>query len=375
MPAKKRAVLYPYDLESFPLLQGMDHFKEYRITDVVSPPGWGLTGCSAGSIYGIKDNLTVASDFQETLKNCDAVIFVDSCVKLDYTKSIRPKIFEAIAAGKDIVCTMVLQENQMEEIRSSIEEKGLNFVYGHHYGELKSTAAGFTQNYSLREPKAPVILVAGNGERANKFAIQLSLRERFLKAGYKIIQIGSKSYCELLGFNSFPQFMYDPAIHDTGKIVLFNQFINVLDKEENPDAIIIGVPGGTMPYNEKFHNHFGMLNYMVSQAISPDFVIYSTLYEDYPVDYYERIKVSAKYKFGYEINCFNLASTKINWQATFGKDSVQYMNLDQAFVKDKLSKQQNKNIPIFNALDDASMTAMFAFTIGSLEHNGQAISV
>lgn len=375
LTAKKRAILYPYDLESFPLIRNLELVEKYELVDVISPAGWGFIGRNAGGIYGVETKLTVKNDFEEALENCEAVIFTGSYIELDYERLIKPKILAAIHGRKDVICTMKLSEMQVEEIRNQIGQKDLEFIYNYNISEIKKSDSQVIKDYSLKEPKAPVILVMGNGERANKFDIQLSLRRLFLKNNYKISQIGSKDYCELFGFHSFPQFMYNCNHDDVDKILLLNQYINLLDKREKPDVIIIGVPGGNMPYNEKFHNHFGLLNYMVSQAICPDFVIFSTLYEDYPMEYYEQIKVSVKYKLGYDINCFNLANTKINWESTMGKDSMQYISLDKPFITDKISKYQNNKIPIFNTLDDDSMLDMFEYTIDLLQKNSQAESV
>lgn len=82
-----------------------------------------------------------------------------------------------------------------------------------------------------------------------------------------------------------------------------------------------------MPYTDKYHNYFGLVNYMVSQAISPDFAIFSTLFEEYFPEYFNQIKLSIKYKLGYDVNAFNLSNTKVSWDATAAKDAMQYITL------------------------------------------------
>ena len=52
LTAKKRAILYPYDLESFPLIRNLELVEKYVIVDVISPAGWGFIGRNAGGIYG-----------------------------------------------------------------------------------------------------------------------------------------------------------------------------------------------------------------------------------------------------------------------------------------------------------------------------------
>ena len=44
-----------------------------------------------------------------------------------------------------------------------------------------------------------------------------------------------------------------------------------------------------MPYSEKYNNDFGYLNFMVSNAVVPDYVVLATTYVDYNRDYINAI--------------------------------------------------------------------------------------
>lgn len=60
----------------------------------------------------------------------------------------------------------------------------------------------------------------------------------------------------MLGFYSFPSFMYDSNISEVNKVLMFNRFVRKIEKVEAPDIIIIGIPGGIMPYNRQFTRAF-----------------------------------------------------------------------------------------------------------------------
>ena len=51
------------------------------------------------------------------------------------------------------------------------------------------------KNNKLFEIPVPVILVMGQGERCNKFDIQLGLRKKILNEGYEVSQVGTKDFC------------------------------------------------------------------------------------------------------------------------------------------------------------------------------------
>ncbi|WP_054749624.1 TIGR04066 family peptide maturation system protein [Ruminiclostridium josui] len=330
MSKKKRAIIYPYDFKSFPLLKSLELITDYEIVDFVSPNGWGLTERDAGDMAGVSTGHVVHGDFSSSIEDCDAVIFTESYIALNYSKVLRPKIFEAADKGKDILSILSIEENQVEEISQYCDKKGAKFTYYPSNGQdflIGDIEPKISEGYSIKEPKVPVVLVFGNGERANKFDIQLTLRKFLLENGYRVGQIGSRHYCELFGFHSFPKFMFDKRVDNVEKIQRFNRFVLELEKREDPDIIVIGVPGGIMPYTDKYHNYFGLVNYMVSQAISPDFAIFSTLFEEYFPEYFNQIKLSIKYKLGYDVNAFNLSNTKVSWDATAAKDAMQYITL------------------------------------------------
>lgn len=378
MSKKKRAILYPYDFKSFPLVKNSAIITDYEIVRTVSPNGWGLTEADAGHIVGISTGHVVNGDFSGSLENCDTVIFTESYIELNYTKVLRPKVFEAAEKGKDILCFLSLEKNQVEEIEDYCEKKGVDFTYFPSHCQafhLGNTEPKVSAGYSIKEPKIPVVLVFGNGERANKFDIQLTLRKFFLENGYKVGQIGSRHYCEMLGFHSFPRFMFDKRIDNVEKIQNFNRFVMELEKRENPDIIVIGVPGGIMPYTDKYHNHFGLVNYMVSQAISPDFAIFSTLFEDYFSEYFKQIKLSIKYKFGYDVNAFNLSNTKISWDATAAKDTIQYITLAKPAIDNNAEKYRREGLPVFNSINVHDSLKLYEYLLDELGQNAEAKSV
>jgi peptide maturation system protein (TIGR04066 family) len=206
-------------------------------------------------------------------------------------------------------------------------------------------------NESIEEIDTPIILVTGIAERTNKFEIQLTLRERIQKSGYKISQIGTRSYCEMMGFHPFPSFMYGNAISDVNKVLMFNRFIKKIESTEEPDIIIIGVPGGIMPLNREFTNKFGLLAFEISQAIAPDVVIASLLYEDYKPEGFDIYNNSIKYKLGFEVDFFNIANMQFDWSRAYEEHVMSYISLDYKFIDEKIMRYNSNRIPVLNILN------------------------
>lgn len=368
MKNEYKTMIYPFDVESVPLIRHSKLINNYNILHVISPNGWGLSGKDAGCAdNGQPIGIMVDSDFDKALENCDTVFFTDSSREMDLKKFIYPKIIKAAEESKNIICTIRLENEIIDKISYICNEKNTFFKY--FTDTCDSVMNPPTEK--IYQVNTPIILIAGLGERTNKFEIQLSLREHLKEMEYKVSQVGTRHYCELLGFHSFPKFMYSKSITESEKVTLFNHYIKSIEAKEEPDVIIIGVPGGTMPFNYEFTNRFGILAYEVSQAIIPDCVVLSTLYNNASPDFFELISKSHEYKFGYSIDCYNIANTSLNIPASRTNKSLQYITMDWSFVNEKKGIYSKLDASVYNILDAGDGKRMADCLINKLQKYGE----
>lgn len=343
----------------------------YELTSVVSPCGWAFDGRDAAfADCGYETGIIVNSSFDEALDTCDTVFFSESSIPVDFENMIYPKICKSACEGKDIICSINLGKDHYEDVYSICNSKGVDFKYYSYLDNIRQYINIEIKSEEINKIQTPVIFVLGIGENTNKFDIQLTLRQYFLKMGYKVSQIGTKHYCELLGFHSFPSFMYSNFFSESNKIVLYNHFVKKLEKEEQPDIIILGVPGGTVPYNNEFTNKFGIFAYEVSQAVLPDAVVFSSLYEDYLPEYFSMLSESVKGKFGYAIDCHNMSNVKFDWLMSHEERVMVYNRIDMRFIEQKVSYYQSCGKPVYNALSDISANEMGSFLLNKLLEYG-----
>ncbi len=344
MKNKISTMIYPFDVESIPLIRHNNLIEGYDFKYIISPNGWGLVGKDVSIADEGQDlEINIESNFKEYLEKCEAVLFSDSSNKINFDKLIYPKIIEAAEAKKEILCTIKLDQEKIKKINSICDRNNINFKYlRDKNSEAKSPI--FEEIYPIN---APVIFVVGLTERTHKFEIQLSIRERLLEQGYNVCQIGSRSYCEIMGFHSFPDFMYNNQISESEKIILFNLYVKKIEIEEKPDLIVIGIPGGTMPFNNKFTNKFGILAYEVSQAILPDVVIFSTLYGNDSPEFLNSISNSYKYKYGFDIDCYNIANISFDRNISEQMGKMKFTTIDWKKVNERI-KLNSIEKPVYN---------------------------
>ncbi|NOW07172.1 TIGR04066 family peptide maturation system protein [Clostridium beijerinckii] len=369
MKSKYKAIIYPFDVEAIPLIRHNNLIDNYDIVQAISPSGWGLEGKDASfADNGEPTGIIVDSDFDKALESCDAVFFINSSTKIDLDKFIYPKIIKAAQNSKNIICTIKLENRVVDEISKICTDKNTSWKYFENTCNNIKTPT-IEKIYKIN---TPIIFVTGIGERTHKFEIQLNLKENLKKTEYRVSQIGTRHYCELMGFHSFPKFMYSKAISESEKVILFNHYIKNIEIKENPDIIIVGVPGGTMPFSYEFPNKFGILAYEISQAVLPDAVVLSTLYNDYTSEYFELISKSYRYKFGYDIDCYNISNLIVDLTASNREEELKYLMLDYQFINEKKKNHSSLGTPVYNILDIDDAKSMSDFLINKLTRYGQS---
>ncbi|EPR11661.1 TIGR04066 family peptide maturation system protein [Ruminiclostridium papyrosolvens] len=369
----KKVLIYPYDSGFTPILRHRQFLVGYEIVSLVSPGGWGLKGRDSGDAdKSGHTGLNVTADFDEALELCDIVMIVDSEKHLDFQKYIMPKVFTAAEHGKDITVTAQLRDEDLKTISQKCKEAGVGFKYLNYPENHKKFPTITVENEFLYNINTPVVFVLGIGERTSKFEIQLSLREKFLSEGYKVSQIGTRGYCELLGFHSFPEFMFNGTLPETNKIVFFNHLIKKIENDEQPDVIIIGIPGGIMPFNNNLTNRFGILAYEVSQALPSDSAIFSCHYAEYDNNYFKGLSDLVKYRLGFEVGCYNISNVMFDWVNSKQENKNIYTTLDSTYIDEKLNLYSKMEIPVFNVQNTDSAGNMSEHIISKLADYGNA---
>ncbi|TYQ14966.1 UNVERIFIED_CONTAM: peptide maturation system protein (TIGR04066 family) [Acetivibrio alkalicellulosi] len=369
---KYKTLVYPYDINFSSILRHKDLLNNHEIVALVSPRGWSLSG-KDGAFADGGDELGIIVDynFEDSLKKCDTVLFCESEHILDFESIILPNIFMAIDLKKNILINFSLCKKVLDLIIQKCNTNGVEVQYN---GMIEEDVICYDipfEHECIHEINTPVVFILGIGEKTNKFEIQLSLRENISKMGYRISQIGSRACCEFLGFHSFPHFMYSNKVTETNKIVLFNHYIKNIEMTEQPDLIIIGIPGAIMPVSNTLTNRFGVLAFEVSQAVKPDSTIISCHYQEYLEKYFIELEKFAKYRLGCSTDCFNIANSVLDYSQSPDLNKTDYVILPSSYVDKKISPYKKYNQKIFNILNKKDNQDMSEYIIDLLSKYGQ----
>jgi len=297
----KKAIIIPYDNEAYHFIKYNNY--EYHINGLVSPRGWGLNKKDCGVAAGDQSNGMIVNELNEEF---GTILMVESTMDISFEEYIIPKLKELCCDNKEIVVLRKLSEKENELLTVFSNEHNMTLTY------FEKMNFNDTDCEELQSFRVPVIFVTGLMEGVRKFDVQLKLRHEMIEKGVQLSQIGTKSYAEFFGFDSFPEFMFDQRLSIREKILMFNNFVKTVEFEQNPDAIIIGVPGELMPISNKIVENFGVMNFMVSKAVTPDSVCVVMPYGDYDASNFEELKHSLKYGFSYMVDSFVISNISLD---------------------------------------------------------------
>lgn len=350
------AVLYPIKQEYVELIKYKDMLDNYEKIIPVSLMGQGIEHRDVGEL--IKGNplgIKATSDFKKNIQEATEVILTE------FSDIIYEDIMYSIEQKKDISCLCELEDEVEEIIIKKCKENGL--TYKNHcnsnviYPELKENR--------LHQINVPIILICGISEHTNKFELQLKVRNELINRGYRVSQVGSKQYSSFFGIHNFPKFMLS-NIPDMEKIYRFNSYIKQIENTEEPDIIIVGVPGGVMPYDAEHPNGFGIINYLVSNALNVDYAMLSLSYNEYDEPFWNFAKNYMEYRYEYPVQSFHLSNVFHDIYGDERNDQERLVYINQKKVDEKIKSFARKGI--FNLNDEEAFINEFDKIINYLSN-------
>lgn len=339
-----KIAIFPYDEDFYPFLRHADSMSDIEIKKVFSVQGWGYIGKSV--CLGESEKLEVENLFNIQKDNTyDVLVIVESEHILD--ELYLYKAVEFIAKeGKDIWIfkrLTVEQYKRLEEICNKYNTTIQDFW------NLEGTKPKLGEEEIIYEIGVPVIAVGGMGEKVNKAELQADLYYLLGKAEYKVAWVSSRMESVLFGGQGFPYFMFENGLTEKKKILLYNHYLKWLEQTEQPDVILIGIPGGIMPDSKKQLGNFGITAYEILNAVMPDYFIMSLYCCELGEKYLNELLKIMKYKFNVEIDCFYVSNMEQDVYSLNQITPVEYIRLEPSVVQRVIAEIDYKDMPIYHA--------------------------
>lgn len=298
-----RWLIYPYSPEFIPVLRSKELMTENQITCLAAPSGFALEG-KDGYIWG-----TDKSEYK-ILTTVDPQMYDGIWITPEIAYMQEAEMFTAIDAlhvsNKTIYFSGILPIATEELLLKTIKDKGAAKII--HRKTMYDNFEWIIGNKLMYKLDTPIIAIAGIGTSVQKFDAQLYLRRHLLKMGYTVSQIGTKPYCEMLGFHSMPEWMFDKTYTDVEKVYAFNHYLKYIELKEKPEVIVLGIPEGIMAFNDKHSQGFGIKAFEILSAIHPDYLLVSLYNGEYSQEFFEEIRKLSRYRFHIDVDDFFISN-------------------------------------------------------------------
>ena len=359
-----RMLIFPYGHKCEPILRYAGLLDPaYEITALVSPSDWGLSGRK--EVLGNKrTTLPILESFGEVAEEFDSLFIPPFEVTETMESRLVNQIVNLVPCLKHIICAARLTNVNRKRLEYTCLQVNPPCIFENLSENKPPKAYGLTKppkkHLSLHLLNVPVVIVAGLWKNTDKFEVSLALRERFLKNGYRITQIGSRVGCELFGFHSFPGFMFRKDVDAGDKVIHFNRWISQITKNEQPDLVLITLPGAVQDLNEQFTHGSEILQHQVFKAVTPDVLVMCTFYTFDSIETLEIISTLCKHRFDTPVDVFHMSNLIIDIIESEDHPHVVTNSVYRETVSETIEKKfAVSHIPIFNALDSEGCDRMF----------------
>lgn len=304
---KKRLCIFPYTPDVPVLVDCRDSLCDmqpealcsFREEDAYAAP------------YAAAHALRYDSDFSALLPGIDAVLLTDNDRRLR-TEKYRSVLHQAQQAGKPVFCT-----------RTLYRQLALGPDDGVQLLQKQPPAEESKPGRTLHDIPVPVVSVLGAGENCDKFPVQLQLQKALRDAGYRVLSVCSNDLGALFDMYTLPDFLLEESVPYESQIRLFNHYLHRLVRLEQPDVVVLGMPGGAATFGPYGDNHFSRIPLVMSSAVKSDACVFCLYYQPaFSQETFVRAVTLCDVKFDAPVAAFCIAGQSIyfnteSWSAQF----------------------------------------------------------
>ena len=258
MNGKKRIAFFPVFADTLPIIRYYGRYRsDVEIVELISPPG----SCVCGKDAGFLDN---REPIGMTVKSPDEA---------------NPDLWDELY----ILCHDVLglEENEVQEKlynpMLSIAQSSNKSVRTVSSNTIDIKASGTnSRKYKRQGVLAPIkkymVFVGGVIGEANSFEVFLNLYGE-LRRNLRVAAFSTSENAEICDVVSLFNLVQERSLFEAEKVFAINNAISNAIKETDADLVLIHVEEAMMSFSNSLTNGFGIVPYMFSQIVSPDFSI------------------------------------------------------------------------------------------------------
>ena len=332
----------------------------FEIVGIADPIAKGYVGKDAGEAIGIPPvDIRVQPRFQEILKEADTLIlgYVDELSRITKRNVLRESIEKAIDANLNVFSFLSVYQKDLRDLIDKARKKNL-WIYSPdiHQNDLLKTL----QPHNNPAVDVPVIGVFGTSAQQGKFTVQLALRSKLIKEGYKVGQIGTEHHSQLFGMDvAFPTGYASPMQFP---IQLHAPYLDFKMREvcanQRPDLMLVGAQSGSIPYDvyESGNHTLSTLAFMLGTKPDANILVVNSVDDgEYIRDTMNTLKAITKGP----VLCLAMSDKEKHIRAVYGRTLISPRQMSKDEIKEKLAYLEDRfEIPAIEIVSEEGQQRM-----------------
>lgn len=362
---KKTMMIYPFTREVISIVRYKELLAGYDKVYCVCLPSDMKEGDASYIDNGKEVNCECVNEFESYMDDVDDVFFAADTVNPYIRKQYARLAGLCSEKKKNIGFLYPICKRDHENIQKFCQNSTIEFIQ--FKNSESPNNSGFFQQISV-----PVIFVCGSAKDTDKFETQLIIRQNLMKLGFKVSQFGTKYYSELFGFHSIPSYMFHGNMSEHEKILCFNNQVKELELVENPDVILIGLPGGAVRDTENYTTEFAVTAYEISSAVTPDYTIFNIYENENDLEYMIENIFRLNNRYEFDINQIMVSNTYFDYSKTIENGKKEILKVPYREVKDKIMNRRIGDVSIHSLYeedDDIVMEIVRSLSANAAEIN------
>ena len=334
--SRKKVLLYPCGKEDLAIIQ---HIKEksnrYMISSAVAPISFLKEGRDLGNL----DNryplgLVVHNDFEEALDDCELVLFLEVHQKYLLYQDVVDKIVFALKKRKSVKCAFALLPEDVERLKKIAEEYNSDFLY------FSTKPEGMIMASGLYKIGVPIVFIGDMHQYSHSNDVLIAITEELKNRNYTAVGIIPNRNDVFIYYEVIPDFLVKPGLKEDEKVVYFNQFIHEIEKTQQPDIILIGMPSPLMQYAQEVTQSYGIVPIIIGTAANPDFLVVCAGISSLSQTFIDSISNYLMGKIGAAVDALAISNYQVDHSVSIGKGAM----IASAVNADKIYFDMQQNI-------------------------------
>lgn len=354
--------VYPFEESLIPVLRYKELFGKFRFCQLIKHNGVNL------SENEIKEISTYAKECGqidwEDLNNdsdLDMLLVTGAVEKLEWDVVIGViEKYCKMGVGVLLMGVQIIKQ-QIQEICASYNvpcKTNDELPFASKMIDYKNMEYSLTQ----QTIETPIVSVAGVVPVTQKYQIQLDLLNNFKKDGYKVTLIGTGCLNELMGSYSVDNVLFCRNLSEAHRIHYFNNFIKEIEKQEEPDLIIIGIDDPLLSLSSRHPFNYGIYASELYSAFTPDVSIIALMNGTYNDEFYDEFGKLCRFKYNFEASAY-FVSRYVPLSASMYREKLSYAYADE------IPNTSDKHMVFSNA--DIEQKSIYNFVLKKLQQYGR----